>query len=186
MAARRPGCDTASVSSASERSLAPITTADLSRLHICATKDNAKFFKGRPEYADRLLCVALCQGAGLHFVDIANGKASPNGVKDLDVWSFFAAISGQRFPADKRHSHVDFGPSKFGRWSRELPRFSHFQGRRVDLFMRALPVSIDAEPAAALRKYLRGGRTESARRLAAKGVVLIDPVERCGEIVWPR
>ncbi|RAO00748.1 hypothetical protein LAH08_03001 [Micromonospora noduli] len=122
----------------------------------------------------------------MHFIDVAKGKAKPNGVKDLDVWSFFAAIPGQRFPSDKRHTHVDFGPSKFGRWSRELPRFSHFRGRRVDLFMRALPVDVNAEPAAALRKYLSVGRTESARRLAAKGVVLIDPVERRGEIVWPR
>ncbi|MFG1872266.1 hypothetical protein [Micromonospora arborensis] len=121
----------------------------------------------------------------MHFVDIANGMVNPNGVKDFDVWSFFAAIPGQRFPAYRRNAHVDFGPSKFGRWSRELPRFRHFQGRRIDLFMRILPVNTDAEPAAALREYLRAGRTESARRLATKGVVLMDPAERRGEIVWP-
>ena len=32
----------------------------------------------------RVLAVALCQGAALHYVD---GK---NGVKDFDVWTFFA------------------------------------------------------------------------------------------------
>ncbi|WP_435123461.1 hypothetical protein [Micromonospora tulbaghiae] len=148
--------------------------------------DNAKFFEGHPEYAGRLLCVALCQGAGLHFVDVARGEAKPTGVKDLDVWSFFAALPGRRFPADRRDSHIDFGPSSFGRWSRELPKFRHFQGRRVDLFMRALPVDVGTEPAAALRGYLRAGRTESARRLAVKGVVLIAPGDRRGEIVWPR
>lgn len=174
------------MSDASERSPEPITHADLSRLQELAERDNAKFFQGRPEYAQRLLCTALCQGAGLHFVDVANGNVDSNGVKDFDVWSFFAAIPGQRFPADRRSSHVDFGPSKFGRWSRELPKFGHFQGRRVDLFMRVLPVDVDADPAEALRDYLGAGRTESARMLAAKAVVLIGPVQRRGEIVWPR
>jgi hypothetical protein len=34
---------------------------------------------------DSLVCVALCQGAALHFVD------GENGVKDFDVWTFYAA-----------------------------------------------------------------------------------------------
>jgi hypothetical protein len=173
------------VAGASERSFEVITLSDLARLSAIATKDHLKFFERRPEYADRLLCVALCQGAGLHFVDVARGKNPPNGVKDLDVWSFFCAIPGTRFPADKRHMHADFGPSKLGRWSRELPRFRQFAGRRVDLFMRALPVAVGADPAAALTTYLHAGRTDSAQKLAAKGVVLIHPAERRGHIVWP-
>lgn len=41
---------------------------------------------GAGRYAGRLLCRALCQGAALHYLD---GK---NGVKDFDVWSFYAAL----------------------------------------------------------------------------------------------
>ncbi|MGP3919032.1 hypothetical protein [Nonomuraea sp. 10N515B] len=168
-----------------ERSLEPISADALDRLSDLAAKDRDKFFRKRPEYAARLLCVALCQGAGLHFVHLAQGKANPNGIKDFDVWSFFAAVPNQRFPADRRYVPIDFGPSVYGRWTREPERFRHYLGRRVDLFVRALPVSIDADPVGAVREYLSAGRTQSARLLAAKGVVLIDPAGRRGEIVWP-
>jgi hypothetical protein len=172
------------VAGASERSLEVITASDLGRLSVIAAEDRAKLFETRPEYAGRLLCVALCQGAGLHFVDVARGKTPPNGVKDLDVWSFFLAIPGVTFPY-RRSRHLDFGPSKFGRWSRELPKFRHFAGRRVDLFMRDLPVTADADPADALRSYLRARKTKTAKALVAKGLVLIDPPDRRGEIIWP-
>lgn len=170
---------------ASDRSHEPITSEDLGTLASLAAVDREKFFLGRPEYCDRLLCVALCQGAALHFVDTLRGADRPTGVKDFDVWSFFAAVPGERFPADRRSSHVDFGPSKFGRWEHELDPYRHFDGRRVDLFMRALPVLRDVDPAEALVDYLREARTKSAKHLAAKGVVLIEPVSRSGEVVWP-
>ena len=44
---------------------------------------------------------------------------------------------------------------------------------------------VDVDPIAVLTAYLRSGRTESARRLAEKAVVLIDPHALRGEIVWP-
>ncbi len=97
------------------RSYEPITADDLARLGELAAADRERFFKGRPEYQDRLLCSALCQGAGLHYLEVAVGKAEPNGVKDFDVWSFFSALPGERFPADRRRAYVDFGESKFGR-----------------------------------------------------------------------
>jgi hypothetical protein len=67
-------------------------------------------------YAGRLLGRALCLGAALHYV---NGK---NGVKDFDVWSFYARHDDWPFPARWRGT-PDFGPSKFGRYSgdRGLP-----------------------------------------------------------------
>ncbi len=150
-----------------------------------AAEDREFFYCRRPEYRDRLVCVALCQGAGKHYVDVARGSATPNGVKDFDVWSFFAAIPGERFPADKRNRHLDFGPSKFRRWSNELERFRHFTGRRVDLLMRGLPVPPDADPVVGLCEYLAEGRTRSAQELAAKGVEFIEPENLLGTIVWP-
>jgi hypothetical protein len=76
-----------------------------------ADEDHARFTRddGRPEYRERRLAVVLAQGAALHFV---NGT---NGVKDLDVWTFYAAIPGIRFPADRRETHADFGRSDLGR-----------------------------------------------------------------------
>ena len=166
------------------RSYEGIEIADLRYLGRIASEDRERFYRKRPEYADRLLCVALCQGAAKHFVDMKNGSPDPNGVKDFDVWSFFAAIPGERFPADRRNLGVDFGPSKFGQREGEThPRFRHFVGRNVDLLMRALPVSLSADPSAALRDYLTEGRTKSAQELAAKAVVLIEPT--AGKIVWP-
>ena len=41
------------------------------------------------------------------------------------------------------------------------------------------------DPADAIRRYLTARRTKSAKALAAKAVVLIDPQNRAGEIVWP-
>lgn len=70
---------------ASARSYAVIKRADLPRLGELAAADREKFYLGRPEYRDRLLCVALCQGAGQHYVDIMGGATDPNGVKDFDV-----------------------------------------------------------------------------------------------------
>jgi hypothetical protein len=167
------------------RSKEAITRQDLARLSEIACVDRERFFEKRPEYRDRVVCAALCQGAGLHYVDIWARRAQPNGIKDFDVWTFFAAISGNRFPADRRNTHVDFGPSKFGRWNGEPRGFLHYAGRRLDLFMRALPVEVDVDPTDALRSYLSEGRTKSANHLAAKGVVVIDPQDRRGEIVWP-
>jgi hypothetical protein len=78
------------------RSLAPIDRSDLLRLAALAAETEAGLFGRHPHgagrYAGRLLCRALCQGAALHFLD---GK---NGVKDFDVWSFYAALDDGTSP----------------------------------------------------------------------------------------
>ncbi|MGH3295201.1 MAG: hypothetical protein ACRDP7_25730 [Trebonia sp.] len=126
-------------------------------------------------YAGRLLCRALCQGAALHFLD---GK---NGVKDFDVWSFYAALDDGPFPYRWRGT-ADFGPSKFDRYPGDPPSYS---GRRVDLLGRSLPVTLDADPAAVLRDYLSAAHTATAKALAAKAVILISPDQSVGQCVWP-
>jgi hypothetical protein len=86
--ARRPPCQHGYMSEESDRSLAPIEIADLLRLAALAADAEAELFRRNPDgsgrYAGRLLGRALCQGAALHYV---NGR---NGVKDFDVWSFYA------------------------------------------------------------------------------------------------
>ena len=162
-----------------DRSLARIERADLLWLAALAADAEAELFRRNPQgsgrYAGRLLGRALCQGAALHYVN------QRNGVKDFDVWSFYAQYDDWPFPARWRGMR-DFGPSRFGRYSGDPPLYS---GRRVDLLGRSLPAEPGADPAGVLRRYLAAGRTGSAKALAAKAAVLIHPENRAGEIVWP-
>ena len=156
-----------------------ISRADLLRLAALAADAEAELFSRNPQgsgrYAGRLLGRALCQGAALHYVD------GSNGVKDFDVRSFYAQHDDWPFPPRWRGTR-DFGPSKFGRYPGDPPRYA---GRRVDLLGRSLPARLGADPADVLRRYLTAGRTGSAKARAAKAVVLIEPQDRAGEIVWP-
>jgi hypothetical protein len=160
------------------RSLARIDRSDLLRLARLAAEAEAGLFARHPHgagrNADRLLCRALCQGAALHYLD---GR---NGVKDFDVWSFYAALGDGPFPYRWRGT-ADFGPSKFGRWPGDPPSYA---GRRVDFLGRSLSVSPDADPATALRNYRSAARTSSAKTLAAKAAILIAPEDSAGECVW--
>jgi hypothetical protein len=154
-----------------------IARADLLRLAALAADAGAELFRRNPQgsgrYAGRLLGQALCQGAALRYV---NGW---DGVKDFDVWSFYARYDDWPFPARWRGTR-DFGPSRFGRYPGDPPRYS---GRRVDLLGRSLPAEPGADLADVLRRYLAGRRTDSAQALAAKAAVLIHPQDRAGEIV---
>jgi hypothetical protein len=167
------------IARSTDRSMEQIGLTDLSRLAQLAKDEEKALFErvpgGAGRYAGRLLCRALCQGAAPHFVNGANG------VKDFDVWSFYAALSKGPFPY-RRIGNADFGPSKFGRRPGDSARFT---GRRVDLIGRSLPAKLGEDPASVLRRYLSSGATESARALAAKAVVLMAPNDRVGEIVSP-
>jgi hypothetical protein len=136
------------------RAMEKITIADLDRLSDIARADRDEFFKNYPKYASyksRVACVALCQGAALHFID---GKT---GVKDLDVWTFYYELPSILFPY-RRHARKDFGPSHLTNWS-----------RCVDLMARALPVRPGTDPAKMLREYLTKRPTKSAYLLGQEG-----------------
>jgi hypothetical protein len=123
-----------------------------------------------------------------------------HGVKDLDVWTFFRQLpDGERFPADRRNRHMDFGPSGLGRQAydlgrahderqrRQWMRWSAFEGRRVDLFMRALPVQDREDGLEALRRWLSRGQQSgkgSASWLAIRAIVVVAPTVHRGRIVW--
>lgn len=162
-----------------ERSYEPIRRSDLDRLAALAAADREARFNRRPRwgvYRDRLICVALCQGAALHYVD---GK---NGVKDFDIWTFFAEHAEGPFPY-RWSTDADFGPSYFGRRASE-PGRRVFSGRRVDFNARSLAEPTDADPIGALTRYLGTGRTQSARKLAEKAVVIIEPLPLLGVVAW--
>ncbi len=193
--------DADATSRRSPRSYARLTDEHLRRLAAVAEKDHAFFTRpdGRPEYASRRLAAALAQGAALHYLD---GRT---GVKDLDVWTFYAAIPGGRFPADKRVRRVDFGPSSLGRSTDDMSaarserqralrrHWSAYTGRAVDLCVRALPVEADApidSVIGALQEWLaRGAKSTAAHppsawHLAKKAVVLLCPDSHRGYVVW--
>lgn len=179
----------------SARSRVPLTKRHLARLSKIAAADHEDLYMRRPAYRGRLIAVVLTQGGGQHYLDRRNG------VKDLDVWSFFALPPDEaRFPEDRRKRHVDFGPSDLGRQRyvmakarspRELALWTKWhrehQGRRVDLMMCGLRCGPDVDPAVAIRGWLdRGIRKPNGSPgfLRRKGVILIDPPDRRGEVVW--
>ena len=170
MAARLP------ISTDAARSFESLTDADLAHLAEIAERDRNDRFRRRPRWAtfrERVICVALCQGAALHYVD------GENGIKDFDVWTFYAEHPAGPFPARWRTT-ADFGRSRFGRH----PDDAGYVGRRVDLIGRSIAAG-DSDPVGAVRTYLRAGRTGSARALAAKAVVMLEPAHVRGTVAWP-
>jgi hypothetical protein len=161
----------------SERSVARLTDEHLRRLAEIAKSDREGMFKRNPHlsvYRDRILLTALCQGAALHYV---NGT---HGVKDLDVYTFYAEDASVGYPY-RRRGVEDFGDSELGRH----PDDHGFQGRRVDLLGRTLKVDPAADPVTSIRQHLRAGGTATAKELAKKAVVVIDPGARFGQVAWP-
>jgi hypothetical protein len=164
------------------RSYQRITKRDLARLAGIARADREQMFARNPRWAlyrKRLLCVALCQGAALHYVD------GENGVKDFDVWTFFAASPMRPYPDPalyRRNRHVDFGESKFG--ARDDNVFPGYHGRSVDLLSDSLQVGPSADPAKAIQAWLLHPTRDSPAFLAEKAVVMIDPAPLRGRVAW--
>jgi hypothetical protein len=161
-----------------ERSYERLTKSDLERLGQIAALDRQELFRRKPDlarlYGGRLVAVALCQGAALHYLD---GK---NGIKDLDVWSFYRAAPERPYPY-RRRGVADFGDPKFGT-SANQPQFV---GRSVDLLGRSIDARDFSDPVEVLREYLRSRKSESARLLAEKAVIIIEPASILGAVVWP-
>jgi hypothetical protein len=161
------------------RSFSVIGRADLRRLAHLAQEDREDFFTRHPEfsilYNRRLLCVALCDDAALHYV---NGVS---GVAEFSVWSFYAEHAEAPFPFHLV-GHADFGKSKFGR----APDAAEtYQGRRVALHGRSIDAVAGSDPLSALQNYLKAGASPSARELSQKAVILIFPDDLCGIQAWP-
>jgi hypothetical protein len=126
------------------------------------------------------------------------------GVKDIDLWTFYASIPGRPFSFGQRKRHVDFGASEHGRnlypadfKHPQLSRWKRFDGRKVDLMIRSLslhPCSSADTVIGALRAWLTAGaqlrqgtpedKMPSNWWLAQKALVLIDPAGARGEVVW--
>lgn len=169
------------------RSNAPLTLDHLVRLAKLARDDRERFLRSQPDFRGFHTATVLAQGGGLHWI------SGITGVKDLDVWSFFALPPGYtRFPADVRHRHVDFGASALGRQRydlasarspaerRSFETWSRFEGRRVDVMMRGLPVDVEDDPAASIRTWLRHGKRSSSPLVPGPRKVLCSSIRSSG------
>jgi len=158
------------------RSYEAIAVEDLERLAQIARQDREAFFQDNSEwaevYAQRVLCVALCQGAAMHYVD------SRTGINDFDVYTFYKAHPRKHWCA-RRIKSYDFGNPKFGQSVDRLD----FIGRRVDCLGREIEVKAEEDVIMALRRYIQSGKTQTAKLLATKAVVLLAP--HCSTVVWP-
>jgi hypothetical protein len=159
------------------RSFEKITQDDLRRLASIAHEDRESFFADHQDWAslyqNRLLAVALCQGAAAHFVE------GQRGINDFDVYTFYAAHPSRPWYA-KRNKPWDYGDPKFGR-TVDRPEYI---GRRVDLLGRGIHYRHEEDPAAAIRRWLRTDGGKSAQLIAQRPVVLLWPEERLGEVIW--
>jgi hypothetical protein len=163
----------------SDRSYARVTRTDLRRLKRLADEDREDFFGRHPEWAllyrRRMLGIGLCGSSALHYL---NGIT---GLREFEVWSFYAEHSEAAFPF-QRVTHADFGESKFAR-AQDAP--ASYTGRRVALHARSVDARPGDDPLEAVQRYLRVGATPTARQLAAKAVVMLDPEELLGVEAWP-
>jgi hypothetical protein len=145
------------------RSIEKITRADLRKLLLLARSDIDDFFERRPKYRKlykgKEVLVALCQGAALHYID------GTNGVKDFDVWFFYPKYSIQ-LPY-RRRGTVDFGPSKFGRYPKDVG----YSGRRIDVLMRSDGAFVSRRPRESIVQYLSKPKTATAKHLSGKAVI---------------
>jgi hypothetical protein len=160
------------------RSYDRLLPADLRRLGEIAHLDREDLFARIPRYRplqNQIIAVALCQGAALHYV---NGT---NGIKDLDVWTFYAEHPTITYPPRRPITPRDFGDPRFG----QSPDFPHYVGRKVDCLGRSIPVGFGGDPVSAIRKYLTDPKTKTASELARKAVVLIEPESMLGTVAWP-
>jgi hypothetical protein len=157
------------------RSFKKIELNDMKRLAEIAKNDRNNFFLKYPswkrKYANRVLCVALCQGAGQHYID---GKT---GINDFDIYTFYKMNPDKKWYA-KRIKSYDFGNPKFGQ-SIDKPNFI---GRRVDCLGREIEVRKNEKLINALRRYLKESNTKTSRCLSNKSVILLEP--KCGYVVW--
>jgi len=160
------------------RSYEKIRKQDLKRLAEIAREDREDLFRRKPEigkiYKNRIICVALCQGAALHYVD------GENGVKDFDVWTFYRQHPQRPFPY-RRNVPRDFGIPRFGKTLGKL----QFKGKCVDLIGRSIPFKRGQSPVQTIRDYLRSSKNKLPRLLANKAVVILEPELLRGTIAWP-
>ena len=163
------------------RSYEKITHDDLRKLLKITKNDFNDLCKRIPKYKKlKLLAICLCQGGAQHYVD---GK---NGIRDFDTYLFFDNNCSVQFPPRRRGYH-DFGVSKFGRTyfrpGHIQPKHERIKGRSIDVMGRSIEV-IDDDYKKSIQKWLGEAKSETPYLLSKKAVVVLEPEEDLGEVIW--
>ncbi|MFW9817948.1 MAG: hypothetical protein ACFFEW_18730 [Candidatus Thorarchaeota archaeon] len=163
----------------SERSYDLITVDDLKDLHRGSIECLREYYihghgkKWSSLYdIEKPLCVALCQGAAMHYHD------GSNGIRDFDVWFFY--------PFNKRHLPY----RDIRRWDYVNPKFGHhpalpsYRGRKVDVLVRSIRNFVLEDPIETIYRYFESEKTATSRLLARKAVVMLYPSSSLGQVIW--
>ena len=150
----------------------PVGRSELHALTALAKAEETAFFRRNPHlvrpYRDRLIAVALCQGAALQYLRRGYG------VNDFDVHFFYSQNPQKRkLTRAKKRMHADV---------------SRFKIVPVDFLRTVVPARVKvvrtAGRLAILEAFLQQRPTPNARHLAEKAVVGLIPKAMFGVIVW--
>lgn len=156
-----------------ERIFKELTKEDLILLKEEAEKTFLKYFKEEnTQYLDYYdfdnpYCVALCQGAAMHYYD------KTNGIKDLDVWFFFN-YNQKALPCRTHRENYDFYLSHNG------DRIN----RRIDVLFRSIHIDPELSVIENMQAYLKSRRSTTPKELSKKAMVLLNPGDLFGEVIW--
>jgi hypothetical protein len=150
----------------------PVGRSELAALESLARSEEVAFFERNPHlvepYRDRLVAVALCQGAALQFLGLGYG------VKDFDV-HFFYAQNPQKPKLTRRVKSI-------------VANVGAFENIPVDFARSVLPTRVrvprGADRFLTLIAFLEQAPTPNARHLAEKAVIGLMPRELFGVIIW--
>ncbi len=142
---------------------------ELRSLIDLAETEEAAFFDRNPHlirpYGDRLLAVALCQGAALQYLRCGYG------VKDFDVHFFYA-----QNPAKPRLSRAVY---------RIFASVGRFDDIAVDFIRTVVPVNrIKRSVPERIRLFLEEQPTANAMHLSHKAVVGLLPDKVFAKVLW--
>ena len=143
--------------------------------------DHEDFIRRHPKYKDlKILSICLCQGAALHYLD---GKT---GIRDFDVYIFFEKHPTIKYPF-RRRGFRDFGKYKFGKtYTRpgSSLKYQNAKGRIIDIMGHEID-NINNDYKKSIQGYLSEPHSTTPYFLAQKAVVVLEPKEDMGQVIWP-
>lgn len=142
---------------------------DLKALQKLALEEHEEFFKRnrhlKDAYYDSLVGIALCQGAASHYIN------SSVGIKDFDIWHFYAENKDIGFPY-RAHKSIENG----------------YKNRSIDFLKRAINQKLcenySNNPKQSIMEYLFERNTITKRILLKKAIIGLFPKEIFGEVMW--
>lgn len=150
-----------------------VTPDELRDLATCAIAEEQAFFARNPHligpYRQRLILVALCQGAALQYLGCGYG------VQDFDVHFFYAQNPKKlRLSRTVKRNSVDVGA---------------FPNAPIDFIRTVVPgAQPHLKPKVAIhtvQEFLDSKPTSNALHLSQKAVIGLYPDEVFGEQIWP-